>query len=303
MSEWFEQKEESAGVKRLLLSWWLYKIFGVIPLRIIAFFVILFGYIGMIEQKEALKTYFENLSEYTKNKKYKPSFLNKFKIFLNYANSLVDKIQGFAGDYKNLVFENDEVKTEISNLLKNKQGIFFITNHIGNVELMRTLLLSKVMEEKPRVNIFLQKNHCEIFNTFLEKIAVKTNVSIYPVEDIDIDTSVEVQEKLKNGEIVFMAGDRLSAKNVESFYEAEILNRKVKLPIGVLKFAQMLDSEIYFVTCAKNIVEYEILAKRFEKENSKTDTIQKLQKEYASFLQSSILKYPYQFYHFSKFFE
>mgnify|MGYP006868528417 CR=1 FL=1 len=66
---------------------------------------------------------------------------------MNYANSLVDKIQGFAGDYKNLVFENDEVKTEISNLLKNKQGIFFITNHIGNVELMRTLLLSKVMEE------------------------------------------------------------------------------------------------------------------------------------------------------------
>ena len=113
MSEWFEQKEESAGVKRLLLSWWLYKIFGVIPLRIIAFFVILFGYVGMIEQKEALKTYFENLSEYTKNKKYKPSFLNKFKIFLNYANSLVDKIQSFAGDYKNLVFENDEVKTEI----------------------------------------------------------------------------------------------------------------------------------------------------------------------------------------------
>ena len=303
MSEWFEQKEESAGVKRLLLSWWLYKIFGVIPLGIIAFFVILFGYVGMKEQKEALKTYFENLSEYTKNKKYKPSFLNKFKIFLNYANSLVDKIQGFAGDYKNLVFENDEVKTEISNLLKNKQGIFFITNHIGNVELMRTLLLSKVMEEKPRVNIFLQKNHCEIFNTFLEKIAVKTNVSIYPVEDIDIDTSVEVQEKLKNGEIVFMAGDRLSAKNVESFYETEILNRKVKLPIGVLKFAQMLDSEIYFVTCAKNIVKYEIHAKRFEKENSKTDTIQKLQKEYAFFLQSSILKYPYQFYHFSKFFE
>lgn len=51
MSEWFEQKEESAGVKRLLLSWWLYKIFGVIPLRIIAFFVILFGYVGMKEQK------------------------------------------------------------------------------------------------------------------------------------------------------------------------------------------------------------------------------------------------------------
>ena len=303
MAEWFEQKEEAVGIKRLYLTWWIYKCFGILPLRVIAFFVILFGYIGMIEQKEALKTYFENLSEYTKNKKYKPSFLNKFKIFLNYANSLVDKIQGFAGDYKNIKFENTEIKQEISDLLKNKNGIFFITNHIGNVELMRVLLLSEVIEEKPRVNIFLQKNHCEIFNTFLEKIAVKTNVSIYPVEDIDIDTSVEVQEKLKNGEIVFMAGDRLSAKNVESFYEAEILNRKVKLPIGVLKFAQMLDSEIYFVTCAKNIVEYEILAKRFEKENSKTDTIQKLQKEYASFLQSSILKYPYQFYHFSKFFE
>ncbi len=303
MSEWFEQKEESAGVKRLLLSWWLYKTFGVIPLRIIAFFVVLFGYVGMKDQKQSLNAYFTALFNYTNNKTFNPSFFNNFRLLLNYANSLVDKIQGFSGNYKNIEFENDDLKQEISSLLKNKHGIFFITNHIGNVELMRVLLLADVMEEKPRVNIFLQKNHCEIFNTFLEKISVKTNIEIYPVEDIDLETSVEVEEKLKNGEVVFMAGDRLSAKNVETFYEEKVLDSDVKLPVGVLKFAQILGSEIYFVTCAKNKAEYEICAKRFEKENSKTDTIQKLQKEYASFLQSSILKYPYQFYHFSKFFE
>lgn len=303
MAEWFEEEEKTAGTKRLYLTWWIYKHFGIKPLKFIAFFIILFAYAGLKEQKNTLDTYFCALGNFTQNKKFKPTFCNKFKIFLNYANSLVDKIQGFSGNYKNIEFENFEVQEGIKEQLENKKGIFFITNHIGNVKIMRILLMTDILEEKPKINIFLQKNHCKIFNTFLNKIAKEVDITTYPVEEIDIETSVEIEEKLNNGEIVFMAGDRISAQNKMSFYEETILDKKVKLPIGVLKFAQMMSTNIYFVTCAFDKKGYKIMSKKFEKENSKQDTIKKLQKEYSQFLQSSILKYPYQFYHFSKFFE
>lgn len=303
MSEWFEEEEKSAGTKRLYLTWCIYKHFGIKPLKLIAFFIILFAYAGLKEQKTTLDTYFCALENFTQNKKFKPTFCNKFKIFLNYANSLVDKIQGFSGNYKNIEFENFEVQEEIKKQLENKKGIFFITNHIGNVEIMRILLMTDILEEKPKINIFLQKNHCKIFNTFLNEIAKEVDITTYPVEEIDIETSVEIEEKLNNGEIVFMAGDRISAQNKMSFYEETILDKKVKLPVGVLKFAQIMNTNIYFVTCAFDKKGYKIMSKKFEKENSKQDTIKKLQKEYSQFLQSSILKYPYQFYHFSKFFE
>lgn len=303
MAEWFEEEEKTAGTKRLYLTWWIYKHFGIKPLKFIAFFIILFAYAGLKEQKNTLDTYFCALGNFTQNKKFKPTFCNKFKIFLNYANSLVDKIQGFSGNYKNIEFENFEVQEGIKEQLENKKGIFFITNHIGNVEIMRILLMTDILEEKPKINIFLQKNHCKIFNTFLNKIAKEVDITTYPVEEIDIETSVEIEEKLNNGEIVFMAGDRISAQNKMSFYEETILDKKVKLPIGVLKFAQMMSTNIYFVTCAFDKKGYKIMSKKFEKKNSKQDTIKKLQKEYSQFLQSSILKYPYQFYHFSKFFE
>ena len=303
MTEWYKQKEKSAGVKRLLLSWWMYKHFGVFPLRFIAFFVTFFAYFGLAEQKCALNDYFDVLKSFTGNKKFTPSLFNRFRVFLNYANSLVDKIQGFAGDYKNIGFENEADRAETTNLLKNKQGIFFIINHVGNVELMRVLFNLEVWEVYPKVNVFLQKNHCEVFNAFLAKIAVKTNVEVLAVEDINVNTAVEIEEKLANGEIVFMAGDRLSAQNSDTFYQAELLGKKVKLPIGVLRFAQMLDAHIYFVSCAKENGFYKINTKSFTKAKTKIETIQNLQKEYVSFLQSCILKYPYQYYQFFKFFE
>lgn len=303
MTHWYTQQEQSAGVKRLVLSWWIYKTFGILPLRVIAFFVISFAYFGLNEQKEALNNYFSTLYNYTGSKRFKPTFVNKMKVFLNYANSLVDKVQAFSGNYKNLKFKNKNECEEIEDFIKNKKGIFFISNHIGNVEIMRCLLSLLSIPNLPRINVFLQQTHCEIFNTFLEKISVETNIETFAIEDIGIETSIKIEERLKNGEFIFMAGDRLSAQNAETYYEKIILGKKVKLPIGVMRFAQMLNSEIYFVTCAKVKNLYKISVKRFEKTSSKNETLEKLQNEYAEYLQSSILEYPYQFYHFFKFFE
>lgn len=297
--EWFKQKERAAGVKRLLLSWFIYKHFGVFPLRMIAFFAVLISFPSLKTQNRELNTYFKLLFEYTGDKKYKPSFSNVFKLLFNYANSLVDKIRCFSGENLKIVFENPSDEQLLDDLIFKKKGAFFITSHIGNIEIM----MSELSSSSPKVNIFMQQRQCETFNAFLKRISVKSFADIIPVEQIDVGTSIETEERLQNGEFVFMAGDRVSAANTEACYYEKVLNADVKFPTGVIRFAQMMNSEIFFITCALEDGVYKIGLKRFERSFSARESVKKLQTEYVSFYLSAILKYPFQFYQFFRFFD
>ena len=302
-NDWFKQKEEAAGVNRLYATWLVYRALGEIPVRIIVFLVTCCTYFHLNKQKSALNNYLKTLEKFTGQKRFSPSFFNRFKIFLNYANSLADKMIAFSGNPFEMDFVDPKALGEILENLEQKRGIFFITNHIGNAEVMRTLLMKKELPDGVKVNIFAQKNQCKIFNDFLTKIEVKTDIETFAVEDITPETSVKIESKLQNGEIVFMAGDRISAQNPESYYEQNLLEKKLKFPIGVLRFAGILTTNIYFITCGKTATKYVVECEKFLPAKAKRESIAKLQNDYVKFLQESILKYPFQYYQFYDFWD
>ena len=278
--KWFQLSERGAGEKRLLLSYWAYKILGAGALRFIAFFVSLSVFFTAKERREASFKFYKLIK--------KPPFISALRQFLNYGDALVDKFISFAGDFDTNKFIIDNI--EIYN------GAFFITTHIGNVEILRSLI-SKFKDK--RINIFLQANACKIFNNFLRRFEMKVNADVFPVEDINLETSVLISERLKAGELVFMAGDRVSAQNDNTVYEADFFSEKIRLPLGTLKFALMMEAPVYFIVCAKEGAKYRVSAKKFENyKQTRKETLEELKKEYAQFLEEYTLKYPYQFYHF-----
>ena len=278
---WFEHKEEGVGYKRLLVTKYLYKFFGAFPLRIIAFFVCCSIFILSGERRKASINFFKTIGE--TNVIYK-----SFKQFLNYANSLVDRIISFSGDMdsKKIVLENSEIF----------KGAFFITSHLGNIEILRTMFKE---EHNFRVNVFMDKNSCRVFNKFLSDIEKKVNIENFTVEDIDVETSMIISDKLKSGEIVFMAGDRISSTNETSCYETKFLYHNVRFPMGVLKFAQMLDVPIYFIICVKEKGKYVVKTELFSTQKAnKSEILEDLKKQYVSFLEKQMLCYPQQYYNF-----
>ena len=278
--KWFQLAERGAGEKRLLFSYWTYRMLGERALKFIAFFVSLSVWLTAKERRMASLKFYKFIN--------KPPLIGSIKQFLNYGNSLVDKFISYTGDLEPEIFilNNPEIY----------KGSFFITTHIGNIEIMRSLI-DKLQGR--RVNIFLQANACKVFNSFLNQFAVKVNAEVFPVEDISLDTSIMISERLKNGELVFMAGDRVSAQNTNMVYEGNFFGEKISLPLGTLKFALLMESPIYFIVCAKEGKKYRISTRKFEsyRENKK-DTLEELKKEYSKFLEEYTSKYPYQFYHF-----
>lgn len=283
--KWFQLAEEGTGKIRLQALKFMFDKFGEFPVRVIAFFVVLSVFLKAKERREASLKFFKII-----NKKH--PLYSSFRQFLNYGNSLVDKFLSVMGKLDPLKFELQE-----EDIFKNA---FFITTHVGNVEVMRSLFQLQSEIEPKLVNIFLQANACKIFNDFLKTLELHIpEIEVFPVEEISPQTSIEISDRLQNGEIVFMAGDRLSAQNENVAYEAEFLNHKVKFPLGTLKFALMLNVPVYFIVCVKDGKKYKIFTEKFVSEKLKrSEKLEDLKLQYVKFLEKYTLLYPEQFFNF-----
>ncbi len=290
--KWYEVKEQAAGEKRLLLLWYIYKIIGKNAVKFIVFFVTFFALFGAKKIKEASYKYLKNVGK-------KPNYINIFKHCLSYSYSLVDRMEIFSDNFSpdKIEFDDEAQKAQLFDDLNKKQGVFFVCNHIGNVDVMRTLTLSDYKNTCNGVCVFLAKEQCKIFNSFIDKISSKQPIFLYPVEDIDINTSIEIKEKLENNYIVFMAGDRTSKNSIN--FETEFLSKKVDFPLGTFKFAQMMETPIYFISAVKiKGDKYKVYLQKFLPEEKKSVTLDKMKKEFVEFTEKIVKLFPFQFYHF-----
>lgn len=306
--KWYQFKEQAAGEKRLLLSWYLYKIFGKKILKIIAFFVTIFTFLSSKDLRNFTKKNLSVIYACTNNIQAKPSIKNCFQNALNYSFSLVDRIETFSHKFnpKKIIFNSPQEKEILQTIIQEKEGIFFLCNHIGNIEILRNFIASKEIPQNPHVNIFLDKQHCKTFNSFLEKIEIKTNITLFPVEEIGIETAIELEEKLKKGEVVFIAGDRISQNKPDANIKTPIMGIYANLPFGSFKLAQLMNTKTFFISALKIEKDrYKIHLEKFEFDpnSSKQENLMNLKNKYILFLEKMINTAPLQFYHFYDFFE
>ena len=119
------------------------------------------------------------------------------------------------------------------------------------------------------------------------------------MENLDLETPIELKESLDKGGIAFMAGDRVAQNNDTATFSTKLFDRGVNFPVGTFKFAQLMEVPIYFVTALKSKGDnYIVHLKRFEGNGKKREVLKQMQEEYVAFLEEKTLLAPLQFYHF-----
>ena len=277
--KWYEVKERSAGEKRLILTYYIFKIFGKIPVVVIAFFVALGTFFAGKDLRFYVKKYLSIVGE-------KSNHINVFKLFLSYALSAVDKIEVFSQKFHKKKINTNSVCDLFWKLKSEKQGAVCIFSHIGNIDVARVLIGSE-----QKISILLSLEQTKIFRDFLGKISDFKNINLVAVEDIGIETVIDLKNRIENGEFVFIAGDRTSktARNIE----VEVLSRKVDFPYGTFKLAELLEAPVFFVSCLKQSKGYEMSVVQIP-----TNDAKKMAAAFADFVSELALKCPFQFYHF-----
>lgn len=144
----------------------------------------------------------------------------------------------------------------------------------------------------------MSNKQSQIFNDFLRTIKLKFPVKIFAVENIGLDTGVNLKENLNNGEIVFIAGDRLAQDNDKKYIISKIFSHNVRFPRGTFKLAKLMDVPTYFISVIRVSDKYEVV---LEKQNNIEE--ESLVNSYSKFMEQTIKINPYQFFHFYDFFD
>jgi len=294
--QWFQIKEQSAGKNRLIISWYLYKIFGKKILYIIAFFVAFFTFISSKSVRAYSKKFFTVIEPYSS---IKPNFYNQFKHIYSYAASLVDKILVYSGNFntEDVIFEDKCAKRQLFEDIEKNKGVFFICNHIGNIEILLSSFQNRISEPDFAINIFLSRRQSQIFNEFINNIKIEFPINVFPIEEISLNTGIELKENLDRGDIVFIAGDRLAENNNKKNISQTLFAHQVKFPKGTFKLAKLMEVPTYFISAVKCGKQYKI---SLEKQTSLSE--KELINSYTKYLERVILINPFQFFHFYDFF-
>ncbi len=292
---WAAQKEQSAGKFRIHLMWWFYRFLGKDIAKILFFPAFLFIYPFCRPARAALKQYYEVTGVCPR----------PFQQILSFAWSMIDKTDACT------LCKNPPTFTLTGDTDWTKGGAFLLSTHLGCIEVLPALRKQKGTVPlkmtgtvpTPKVHAFQQMGHNAIFTSLFAKHLNPDQLTLHAVEDIGVETAVEMKAAIDRGELVLMAGDRLSAGTVPTAKEGRTSARQFSHPFfgrpcawpkGVFTFAKLMDSPIYAIVCVKTGWNaYEVSAKRL-------GTVPLA--EYVAFLEDEVKKQPYQWYQFYPFF-
>ena len=294
--KWYQQQERGAGIWRLGLLLWVYRIFGI---RFMKFWVrIIATLIGMGTKsaRRFSREYRRILNEYQIAHNITPTKFSPVRHIRCFADSLVDKMVAMC-DKKNrikFVVQEDADWREFQNLIKQKMGAFLICGHVGNIGALSAFPGGQDI----KIHAFQQIGQSGVFYRFISAHSVRPNTIIHAVEDMNVGTAGEMFDSLANGELVMMAGDRVSAATPGKTISARILGRDCELPMGVFRFARAMSHPVFAIAVINIAPEkYKIVIKKLDDKN-----INNMANGFAEFLETITIAAPTQWFNFYDFF-
>lgn len=296
-SEWHEQEEQSAGELRMRFMWFVYRWLGKSALKAMCVPVMAFIYPFAGGARRAVLGFYAALGV-------KAGGWRVFRHLLGFAWALADKTDACTLK-KNLPVvsaRDDDGHRAFKALVASGRGAFVISSHLGTIEVLSALGNQEQVAggRVPFVHAFQQMGHDAVFMRTFMRHFDSSAMCLHAVEDIGVETAVEMQTAIGRGELVLMAGDRVSAGSAKTL-ECDFIGRPCRWPKGVFAFARLMEAPIFFVTCVRTGWNaYEAHFRRFEGgSGAKADEILR---QYAAFLEEETRTHPSEWHHFHDFF-
>jgi len=315
---WSEQKEQAAGYWHLKFLLFLFRIFPLIILRILAFPVGLFYFLFSKRSREESRRFLLKAAPFIKNSELAKSCrssLGPLKQIVSFSLALVEKLQCWSGKlyFEKMHYQDDDDSGEFIEGLENGEGAFLITSHLGNIELMRGLVhfnRTGVSRELP-ITAIVDLKVTENFNRMLKELNPTSVLNIISTNDIGPHTSILLEEKLASGGMVTIAGDRTSAASLEKNLMIPFLGDDAQFSPGPFYMAALLKAPVYFVFALRRRTlsinpEYDIHVhkSRLSLDCSRKERFNlssKLVSSFAELLERYCLENPFQWYNFYDF--
>jgi predicted LPLAT superfamily acyltransferase len=298
---WY-QINESSFVLGMRLLFWICRIFGRWPFRIVLYPVVGWYMITKRVAREASRDYLRRVSAMGAGPAIKPNTWTIMRHFAAFAETMLDKMLLWGGLFNvdTTVFYGEK---EFVEALARKQGGIIIACHIGNMDLCR--ILSK-RRAGLKISIMGHTKHAIAFNQVLAQLDPASQVDMLEVADITPATAMMLSEKIGRGEYLVMNGDRIPVAPHPRVTTARFLGDEVSLPVGPYVLASLLQCPVYLLFSMQVGGHPEIHMESFRDviqlpRKGRDQAIAELAAQYAARLEYFSLRAPLQWFNFYDF--
>ena len=299
---WHEQREQCASLFWAQFMWYSYAWFGKNFQKVIFVIGMPVIYLFSRQGRVALKKFYAVLSEFS-GKEARATVPRLFMHILRFSWGLMDKTDSctLGKNPPRMSVRDDEGWRAFRETVNSGKGAFVMCTHVGMIGVLPSLpdALKRDGESTmriPKVNAFQQMGHDAVFMKVFMQHFDHTRLQLHAVEDIGVETAVRMKDAIGRGELVIMAGDRVSAGS-RSVLKHRFMGRDCVWPKGVYRFAKLMESPVFAVTCVSTgWNRYEVHFAALEQDPSA------MLDGFVSFLERETIAYPGQWYQFYDFF-
>jgi len=304
VKHWSKMQERGnyLGIQTLLFT---HKILGRKGLWLILFPVVVYLFITGRVARAASKQFLQQVNLYTGTGQ-SVTLKQQLKHFCSFADSAFDKIDGWLGriSLSDIEYTNEHL---FSQLNEQRQGAIFIGSHLGNLEVCRAL--SQHRSGKV-INVLVFTHHAVEFNKMLKKINPDVAVNLIQVTDLGPGLAILLKEKIEQGEIIVIVGDRTSTTTAARSVQVPFLDKPAPFSQGPFILAALLDCPVYFLFCLKDqqSSKYHVIFEQYSNSLKMPRTqrqaiLNQVITDYAQRLGHYAAQYPYQWFNFYDFWQ
>jgi predicted LPLAT superfamily acyltransferase len=178
---------------------------------------------------------------------------NVWRHMLTFADASLDKLAAWRGEIEGPVdFRGAE---EFARLAREKRGALFIGSHLGNLEMIRALAVTR---EIATVTAVVYTDHARRFAATLAGANRRFAENLFEVRDFGPQTAILLKERIDRGEILVIVGDRTRAADNGRRAHASFLGREAPFPQGPVVLGYLLGCPVFLFFCIKHAERYRI---------------------------------------------
>ena len=291
------ERGSTLGMRIVMAAW---RLLGPRAARIAALPAVLWVFCTGGQARRASRAYLARLAATSSQPAPPPSAWSVLRHMYTFAEACIDRFAAWQGDVAPVDFHGE---AEFRRLSDEKRGALFIGSHLGNLEMVRALA---TLGGVARITAVVYTEHGRRFVDALRSANPRFAENLLEVADFGPETAVLLKERIEQGEILVIVGDRTPAAENGRSASAVFLGQAAPFPQGPMVLAHLLECPVYLFFCLKRAGRYDLHLERFAERvelppRSREEAIGRYVAEYAARLEYYCREAPLQWFNFYDF--
>ena len=186
-----------------------------------------------------------------------------FRHLLTFAYTLADRLacrDGLLG-MEQVVVRTPEAYQELCERYRRREGVFCVASHLGCHDMLRVLFENPAHGRGGEIHIFMDTAATEQFMRMQSRYANRSDLFVHSVQEFGMGLSLRMAQKLEEGALLIMAGDRLRHTGKRAALRLPFLGREAELPHGCFRWAAAMNCPVYTFALVAQGSKYDLLVR------------------------------------------